>query len=188
MRRLSVLPAVLLALAAGPAAAQAMIENGEFSAWHKFLKGTAITTRMTSTAGGQTSEVTMSVTLLDVGPDKVVLEAAAVTRAKGMEVKMPAVKRDVPRTITLPKGTPRPPPAGARPEGTYEEGTETLKVGGTEVKAKWYKVKNETGGVKSDARMWISVDVPGMMVKMEATTTGAVASESKLEVLEFKKP
>jgi hypothetical protein len=106
----------------------------------------------------------------------------------GMEFKSPPAKRDVPKTITLPKGTPKPPAPGAKPEGTYEEGTETLKVGGTEIKTKWYKVKNEMGGIKSDARMWISEDVPGMMVKMEATTSGALASETRMEVVEVKKP
>jgi hypothetical protein len=188
MPRASVLSAVLLALAAGPAAAQDMIENGEFTAWHKFPKGTAITTKVSQTAGGQTSEVTMTITLVDVGADKLVLEASSVTKAMGMEFKMPATKRDVPKTVTLPKGAPKPPPVGAKPEGTYEEGAETVKVGGTEVKAKWYKVKNETGGVKSDAKMWVSEDMPGMMVRMEATTTGAVASQTRLEVLEVKKP
>jgi hypothetical protein len=188
MPRASVLPAVLLALAAGPAPAQEMVENGEFTAWHKFKKGTAVTTRMTSTAAGMSSEVTMTMTLLDVGPDKLVLEAVGVTKAMGMEFKMPAVKRDVPKTVALPKGAPKPPAPGSKPEGTYEEGTETLKVGGTEVKSRWYKFKNEMGGVKSDAKMWISEDMPGMMVKMEATTTGTVASETRMEVVEVKKP
>jgi hypothetical protein len=188
MRFASVLSAALLALAAGPAAAQEMIENGEFTAWHKFKKGTAVTTRVTSKAGGVSSEATMTVTLVDVADDKVVLETVGVTKAMGMEFKQPAVKRDVPKTIAIPKGTPKPPAPGSKPEGTYEEGTETLKVGGTDVKARWYKVKAEMGGVKSDARMWISEDVPGMMVKMDATTTGAVASETRMEVVEVKKP
>ena len=188
MCRASALSAVLLILAAGPGLAQESVENGEFTSWSKFKKGTSITTKMTSTAAGMSSEITMTITLADVAADKVVLEQAGVTKAMGMEFKMPAVKRDVPRTVALPKGAPKPPAPGSKPEGTYEEGTETLKVGGTEVKAKWYKVKNEMGGVKSDAKMWISEDVPGMMVKMEATTTGAVASETKLELLELKKP
>jgi hypothetical protein len=188
MRLASALPAVLLALAAGPAVAQEMVENGEFTAWHKFKKGTSITTKITSSAAGQSSETTVTVTLVDVADDKVVLESVGATKAMGMEFKMPAVKRDVPKTVALPKGAPKPPAPGSKPEGTYEEGTETLKVGTTEVKAKWYKVKNETGGVKSDAKMWVSEDMPGMMVKMEATTTGTVASETKLEVIELKKP
>jgi hypothetical protein len=188
MRRLSVLSAVLLALAAGPAAAQEMIENGEFTSWNKFKKGTSITTKVSSTAGGMASEATMTVTLVDVGADKLVLETTGVTKAMGMEFKQPAVKRDVPRTVALPKGAPKPPAPGSKPEGTYEEGTETLKVAGTEVKTKWYKVKAEMGGIKSDAKMWVSEDMPGMMVKVEATTTGTVASETKMEVVEVKKP
>ena len=194
MRRLSVLSAVLLALAAGPALAQEMIENGEFTTWHKFKKGTSITTKVSQT-GGMPFENTVTVTLVDVADDKIVLEMVGVRKEMGMEIKDPAVKRDVPKTVPLPKGAPKPPPVGAKPEGTYEEGTETLKIGGTEVKAKWYKVKNEMGGVKSDAKMWFSEDVPGMMVKLEATTTGtppgdskSVTSQTRMEVIELKKP
>ena len=188
MRRASALSAVVLALAAGPTAAQEMIENHEFTSWSKFKKGTAITTKITTAAAGMSSELTVTLTLAEVGTDKLVLEQSSVTKVMGMEFKQPAVKRDVPKTVAVPKGTPRPPAPGAKPEGTYEEGTETLKVGGMEVKTKWYKVKLEMGGIKSDTKMWISEDVPGMIVKMEGTTAGANATESKLEVVEFKKP
>jgi hypothetical protein len=188
MRLTPLASAALVALAAGPAAAQETIDNGEFTNWSKFKPGTSIVTRMTSGTAGMTNEVTMTITLFEVGTDKVVLETSGVTKAMGMEFKMPVAKRDVPKTITLPKGIKKPPTAGAKPEGTYEEGTETLKIGGTEVKAKWYKVKTEMGGLKSDAKVWTSDDVPGTVVKMEATTTGLVTGETKLEVLEFKKP
>ena len=186
--RLSVLSAVVLTLGAGPALAQETIENAEFTSWSKFKKGTTITTKVSQTAGGMTTETTFTLTLADVAADKVVLDSSTVIKAMGMEFKQPAVKRDVPKTIALPKGTPKPPAPGTKPEGTYGEGTETLKVGGTEVKAKWYKVKSDMGGIKSDVKMWVSEDIPGGMVKMEATTSAPAASESKLEIVEFKKP
>jgi hypothetical protein len=188
MRLTALASAALVALAAGPAAAQETIDNGEFTSWSKFKPGTSITTRMTTSTAGMTNEVTTTITLVEVGTDKVVLETSGVTKAMGMEFKLPAAKRDVSKTIPLPKGVKKPAAPGTKPEAAYEEGMETLKVGGTEVKAKWYKVKSETGGLKSDAKVWTSDDVPGTMVKMEATTTGLATGETKLEVLEFKKP
>jgi hypothetical protein len=56
------------------------------------------------------------------------------------------------------------------------------------VKAKWYKYKSEVEGIKSEGKMWVSDDVPGWVVKTELTTTGAIASTMKTEVVAFKKP
>ncbi|HJZ93668.1 MAG TPA: hypothetical protein VKE40_22525, partial [Gemmataceae bacterium] len=97
MRFASVLSAAVLALAAGPAAAQETIDNLEFTAWSKYKKGASITLKTTSTFNGMTSEAIMTTTLVEVGADKVVVEYAVVSKANGEEVKAPAEKRDVPK-------------------------------------------------------------------------------------------
>ena len=139
-------------------------------------------------AGGNGSEVTLTNTLVEVGADKVVLETSSVVKVNGMEIKAPAMKRDVAKSITLPKGAKKEDFIAGKPPGTTEEGTETLKVGGTEVKTKWYRVKAEAGGVTTESKMWVSDAVPGMMVKMEATIGGKIATTTKMELVEFKKP
>jgi hypothetical protein len=188
MRPVALASAVLVALAAGPAPAQETVDNPEFATWSKFKPGTSITIKSTTTANGMATELAMTVTLVEVGTDKVVLETSGVTKAMGMEFKLPASKRDSPKTITLPKDVPKPPAPGAKPEGTYEEGTETVKAAGTEFKTKWYKTKAEAGGVKTESKMWISDDVPGTVVKMESKSSGAATAETKFELTEFKKP
>jgi hypothetical protein len=183
---------VLLSMAVGTSVAQDTIDNPEFAAWKKFKKGTSVTMKATSSAMGFSSEMLTTMTLVEVGDDKVVVETSGMSKAMGMEFKIPATKRDVPKTVQIPKGAKKPDPKGEpepkKPEGTYEEGTETLKIAGTELKTKWYKFRSEMGGIKTDAKMWVSEDVPGGMVKMEATTTGTVASETRMELIEFKKP
>ena len=57
-----------------------------------------------------------------------------------------------------------------------------------DVKAKWYKYKADMDGTKTEAKMWMSEDVPGMMVKSEMTTSGAVATKTTMEIAEIKKP
>ncbi|MBA4190367.1 MAG: hypothetical protein C0467_20460 [Planctomycetaceae bacterium] len=178
----------VLVLTASFANAQDTVANPEFTNWSKFPKGTSVVMKISSTAAGMTSETSMTTTLLEVGADKVVVETATAIKANGMEFKTPAMKRDVAKSIPLPKGTKKEDLAGGKPPGTLEEGTETLKVGGVEVKTKWYRFKLEAGGVTTESKMWRSDDVPGMMVKMEATTTGTVASTTKMELVEFKKP
>jgi len=123
-----------------------------------------------------------------VTADKVVLETSGVSKVMGMEFPTPATKRDSAKTITLPKGVPVPPKPGDKPPGTVEEGTETIKAAGTEFKTKWYKTKTEAAGTTTESKLWTSEDVPGTVVKMEAKTTGAATSDTKFELLEFKKP
>jgi hypothetical protein len=180
----------VLALVACPAAAQDSVPNPEFASWSKYKPGTRVTLKSTSEAAGVNSEFTMTTTLVEVGADKLVVETETVVNAGGMEFKTPGQKRDVPKSVAIPKGAKKEnqPAAAGKPPGTYEEGTETLKVAGTEVKTKWYKYKTEQDGIKVESQMWMAEDFPGMLVKNVTKTSGTVASTTRMEVVEFKKP
>jgi hypothetical protein len=178
---------VVLALA-GHAAAQDTIDNPEFANWSKFKKGTSVTLKSTSEVMGMATEVLLTTTLVEAGADKLVIETATVTKVNGMEFKMPGMKRDVTKTLTLPKGLKKEEVAAGKPPGTLEEGAETLKVAGTEVKTKWYKYTAEVDKTKTEGKTWMSDDVPGRVVKSETNTTGAFAFKSRMELVEIKKP
>ena len=75
-----------------------------------------------------------------------------------------------------------------KPPGTYDEGTETIKVGGSDVKSKWYKYKSENDGMTTQAQSWSSDDVPGGFVKLVSKTTGKSKFEMTMELVEIKKP
>ena len=180
--------AAVLALAAGPAAAQDTIDNPEFASWSKFKKGTSVTLKSTSEVMGMTTEVLLTTTLVETGADKLVVETATVAKVNGMEFKTPGMKRDVTKTLTLPKGVKKEEVAAGKPPGSLEEGTETLKVAGTEVKTKWYKFTAEVDKTKTEGKTWMSDDVPGRLVKSETNTTGAFAVKSRMELIEIKKP
>src|SRR5262245_32215839 len=135
--RLTRLAATLavLALIAGPAAAQDSIPNPEFASWSKYKPGTRVVLKSSSEAAGVKSEFTMTTTLVEVGADKLVVETETLIKAGDMEFKTPGEKRNVPKTLTIPKGAKKEDaPATDKPAGTYEDGTETLKVSGMEVK------------------------------------------------------
>jgi hypothetical protein len=186
MRHAYLAAVVSVAFAACPAFAET-IDNPEFAMWQKHKKGTSITLKTTSTAEGVTSETTMTTTLLEVGADKVVVETSVISKFNGMEFKTPPTKREVNKKLDLPEGAKKEDFQSAdKPNGTYEEGTETVKVGAGEYKAKWYKYKIEIAGQKTEAKMWTSDEVPGTMLKMETTTTGG--GSSKTELINFTKP
>ena len=123
---------------AGFSLAGEKIDNPEFASWSKFKAGTTATWKMESKFDKFATVNTITTKLLEVTADKVVLEMTTVTELNGMKTTLPAQKRDVLKQIELPAGTPKPPVDG-KPAGTTEEGTETLKAGGVEYKAKWYK-------------------------------------------------
>ena len=188
MRLTCLISAALFALATSAGSAQDSVDNGEFTVWSKYKKGASITIKMSSIAAGMNTELTTTTTLIEVGADKLVIEQTAISKIAGMEFKTPAAKRDVPKKVTIPKGVKLPPTPDKKPEGTYDEGTETLKIAGMEVKTKWYKYRSEMDGLKTEAKLWVADEIPGGLVKMEAKTTGLIDSTSTMELVEFKKP
>jgi hypothetical protein len=178
----------LLLLTVGLATAQEMLPNPEFTAWSKFKKGTSVTLKAVNDAAGMKNETVITVTLVETGPDKLVLEMASTTKANGMEFKSPGMKREVPKTVPLPPGIKKEDFTATKPPGTFEEGSETLKISGTDYKTKWYKSKFEMDKTKAESKTWLSDDVPGGLVKAESSTSGAFTSTSKMEVTEIKKP
>jgi hypothetical protein len=158
------------------------VDNPEFTGWSKLKAGTVMTMKMVSETAGIKTEMTMATKLLEVKDDKAVVETETTSKVNGMEFKAPGQKRDVPKVLETASGPTAP---GAKPPGTVDEGTETLKLGGTEYKCKWYKTKTEVMGIKAEAQIWMCDDVPGMMVKM---VSKADKSETTMELVEIKKP
>ncbi len=110
-----------------------------------------------------------------------------VLKVAGMEFKTP-FKRDVPKKVTVPVPDVKVNPKVKLPDVKTETGTETLKFAGLELKTKWTATKIEVMGTTTEAKAWTSDDVPGMIVKVESTTKGAVATSTKIDLIEFKKP
>jgi hypothetical protein len=175
----------VLALAAQPAFADDTIPNSEFTNWSQFKKGTSVTLKTTTSTSGVTSESFSTSTLVEVSADKVVVEYVTSTTTNGLEVKSPAVKREIPKTITK---SPPPKKDDTIKIVSEENGTETIKFLGRDIKTKWSGNTVEVNGIKTVSKVWMSDEVPGMMVKMESTLSGAFSSTMRCEVIEFKKP
>lgn len=174
------------AIAVAPAAAIAAekIDNPEFKGWSSLKAGTTVTYKSTNEFAGNKSEVTITHKLLEVGADKAVVETSTVTTVAGMEIKGPPLKRDVLKQVELPEG--KKAADASKPEGTFEEGTEDVKVGGATYKTKWYKFKTEKP-VKANGQVWVCDEVPGQLVKMATKIEGQVAGSSTMELIEVKK-
>jgi len=175
---------VLVAVVSAAPAEDKKIDNPEYANWAKFKPGTTAKLKMTNEFNGMKSGSTVTTKLVEVKDDKLVLEMEIETEAMGQKFNAPAQKRDVTKTIEVKDGQPKPPAIGEKPEGTTEEGTETVKVGGTEVKAKWFKFKTKTPQGEMTGQTWMSDDVPGKFVKM--TSKNDMFSMT-MELVEFTK-
>lgn len=188
MRASRCLALVVFALGSGAVLAQEKVENPMYTNWAKHKPGTSTTLKSTSSGAMFTAESLITTKLLEVTADKVVVEMTVTSKTNGMEFKAPPMKQEFTKTVELPKGAKKETFATGKPEGTTKEGTETVKVGGVDVKTKWYEYEVKANGSEVKAKMWMSDDVPGSMVKMESKATAPVAAETKMELIEFKKP
>ena len=167
--------------------AQEMIPNPEFASWAKFRKGTSVTRKMTSGLNGITTETRMITTLLEVTETKVVVEISEVTHLNGMDIRTPPKKHEIPKTLPLTPGQ-KPHIPGSRPQGTVEEGTETMKIGGIDYKTRWYRTKATRSGSEVEGRFWFADEMPGIVVKIESTTKGQATTKTNVDVIEVRKP
>lgn len=160
--------------------------NPEFASWAKFKPGTSITLKTASRLGELGKDATVTMTLVEVGADKLVTEIAFAGKLYGIEFAAESVKRDVPKVVA---GGGKKDADPRRPDGTFEEGTETLTIAGNKIKATWYKFKSEADGAKTEGTVWVSDDVPVPVVKQTITTTsGKFKTTHTTELTAFKKP
>jgi hypothetical protein len=190
MVRTRTLTTIMLVLFSGALArADETIDNPEFAGWSKFKTGTSVTIKTTVEFNGMASETVQTIKLVEASADKLVLETATSMNVGGMKVELPAMKRDVPKTLTLTDEAKKAKADAekAQTEAKSEDGSETLTVSGAQYKCKWRRSKITIMGNDTDTKIWTSDDVPGGTVKMESTVGGAMSVKTKFEVTEIKK-
>lgn len=174
-----------LCLVVVSAASAEPVDNPAFKSWSKFKPGTQISMKTESEFNKMKSEIVIVTKLVEVGADKCVVEVETITKINGMEFKAPAMKQDVPKTFDVPKPKDGKDPKIETPDVKKEEGKETLKIGGVEVKTTWMKYTTKTKDGNHEGQTWLSDDVPGGLVK-SVSKAGDVST--KTELIEIKKP
>ena len=191
MKRVWTLTIALL-LTAMPAASEAgeMIDNPEYTSWKGYKVGTSITHRMTTQAGPSKTKMETTTTLKSKGKDKLVLTTKAVTfitipNQGEQKVESPAQERTVPAKFEMPK---MPDNVPDMPKPEMKEGEETIKAAGKSFKCKWIETKIKMGEMTTTSKTWTSKEVPGQLVKMTSSSTGAMATSTESILIELKTP
>jgi hypothetical protein len=174
---LALCAAFLVMALAGMARADDMIDNPAYQKWSKFGKGTSVTYSTEANAMGNTSTITSTTTLTDITPDKATITIAQSMNVAGQKMDMPAQTQDIPAKIKKPSDSTGAQPADAPKADTTKE---DVQAAGKTYSCTKTTVTSDQNGVQSKATTWTCDDVPSGIVKMEAETSGAMTSNTKM--------
>lgn len=170
--RLACLFLIVGTVVAAPAAAQD-VPNPAYEAWSKFKPGaTARIVGSTKTMGMETT-VEITTKLVEITPQQATVEVSAVINAGGNKMEQPAERAPVAARV---KQADSPAPVGE----------EEVTLDGKKYRCRVYELKRTEDGTTVVARTWMSDEVPGGIVKVESSTQGAVVSDTRFELKEFK--
>lgn len=138
-------------------------DNQQYLHWAKFKPGSSVTMTGNVEGNAQKVQIDMTNTLVEVKPDKLVLESYSTLNIAGQDRKSPARKRDV--------------PAKEEKKAVVKEvGEEQIEAAGKKFKCKVIEGETDVapgpGGAsgKAKAKIWIADEVPGGAVKMVVTS------------------
>jgi hypothetical protein len=160
-------------------AADEMVDNPQYAGWSKFKAGTSVKYAQNTVAMGQTTNGEITMTLIAITPEKATIQTKMSMMMNGKNMDMPAQQLDIPAKVTKAEAKETGEPAGSANADT-KQGTERIEVAGKSYDCKWTQVTSEQNNMKAVAKTWLSDEVPGKMVKMEATTTGQANSTTKM--------
>jgi hypothetical protein len=139
--------------------------------WASFKPGSYAKLKSTTAAGPTKVTTDMTQTLVSVDASNAVVE---------MESKVMGQSNKTRMNVPL-KSDSKANAQGKAPTPTNE----TITVAGKSIACKCYDVATDTNGMKSSSRTCTSEAVPGGVVKMVTKTTGAMKSETTMELVDF---
>lgn len=176
----NVLSVIALSMLCSSAALAEKIKNPEYENWAKFKAGAMSKVEGSTVAAGNESKQTITSKLVEITPDKAVVETVVEIEAMGNKMAMPAQKREVPAMIEKPANV----SADGMPAGA-KTGEETVDVAGKTLKAKVVEFESDANGMKVHSKTWTCADVPGGLVKSESHSTGAMETKTTMKLVEF---
>lgn len=163
------------------ATTQELVENQQYQSWAKHKPGTQVNASMTMNVQGQQIKSEITQKLVEVTPEKAVIEVSTKMNVPGVNVPPQTQKQEVPAKVAASKAD-----ISALPEGVTGEvkevGNEKVTIDGTEYDCKVSEFTGEQNGVKMTGKVWSSMELPGGTAKVETKATGAQAFDMALTI------
>lgn len=168
------------------------VDNPEYKLWSSFKAGAYVKEKTVFDPNPSETEFIMTQTLLEVTPEKVVIELKPtlpsippVPPTPPTDKAPPTIPSPFTRTIFAKIKAPVE-PSETKPE-VKKEGDEEIEVAGKTLKCHWVEtVLDAPTGGKSTMRIWYCTAIPGGVARREMKTEAAVTSTTKTWVTEFK--
>jgi hypothetical protein len=173
--------ALALVLALVSIAGAEMVANPEYQSWSRFKPGTVTKMETRSVSNGREIRSEITNKLLEVTPQKLVIETTTVLDASGQKMQSPTVTRDVPAEMDEALVA-RSDPA-RNPD--IKQSEETRSVNGKDYVCKVLTHTTENNGMKSVSRTWHSPDVPGGIVGSHVKISGTIDSTTEMNLVEL---
>ena len=142
-------------------------DNPAFKYWSAWKVGDWAKYKTTVDAGGQTIEIETTTKLIELTPEKAVVESTGKSTVGGRE-KITAPRK---QEIKL-----KDPKMGA----IDKEGDETVEAAGKTYSCHWILTSQESAGGKVTMKFWFSKEIPGGIVQTEVGSDGAPTMKTQL--------
>lgn len=157
MRLKNALAVGVVMLCAGLAYGE-MVDNPQYQGWKKFGEGSSATLTSTMSAGGQKIESESVRKLVSKADDSVTIEVTASVTFAGQSHSTPPHEQKIAAQID-------------KKDADVSTSNEKVEAAGKTFDCKVYNITQATPDGKSvTAKVWITDEVPGGVVKMEAKT------------------
>jgi hypothetical protein len=174
--------AMLFAMVGAVRADDTLSDNPAYQSWAKFKPGTLVKYSSNTNAAGNATTMEMTQTSKDVNADKATIEVKMSMVMAGNKTDMPATTQEIPAKIKKPD--PAAPNTADAPK--TDTSTEDVQAAGKTYSCKKTTVTSDANGMTTKATTWTCDDVPGLMVKMESESTGAMSMSMKMNLTDVE--
>ena len=167
------------------------VDSPMYKHWAKFKPGAFAEMKAESTTMGMKTEMTVTMTLKEITPEKAVVEMKGVNVMGDQKTEMPAQKQEWPAKVDADTAKQMDTPKKGDKIKDAEvldvkQGEEEVKVGDKKIKCKWVetKIKREDSTITTKA--WTSEDIPGQMVKTVMNVDGKMKMTSEGSLVKYE--
>ena len=145
-------------------APEELIDNPQFDHWAKFEIGSSATLSTEILMGGQKVSTVSTNKLLEKGDEQIVVEISGTMNIAGQKNELPPQKQEIPAQIAK--------------RSITQTATEKVDAAGKTFDCKVYEMLNDPGQPDAKAKVWLSDEVPGGVVKLQATLPNGTVTGS----------
>jgi len=166
--------------------AQEMEENPVYKQWAKFKVGTMVKYKQESDMAGTKTEGEMTYTLVELTPEKAVVEMGMTTLMLGNKVEQPKAKME--HLAKLPKVDPKMAQEAKIPGAKVKESNEEIEVMGKKYKCHVLESTVDAGNGPMVTKVYSNDEIPGSLVKSITTIEKPMKTTTTITLVEKKIP